>query len=364
MRINSLPWASVFSRYRILWHILFWTWLYALDVFIFGVGYANVTLFLKFALLEMPGQLFFAYAVVYWVLPRYFKTQRLVEMFVLLFAVFVITGLLGHFLFVTTASYGTEVTWWDLPKIFLRAFYSFLKACIFIVIKLVIVWYQSQKTVSEMEQNRLASELKMLKDQVNPHFMFNTFNNLYGLIRKDPLRAQESVLGFSGILHYMLYDSNQPTVPVQRELQCIEDYIELEKLRYQDNLSVSINVQEQVRGLAIVPLSLFPFVENSFKHGASEQISEAWINIDLSVFKNDFIFKIENSKGVRLNHTNGHGIGLTNVKRRLELLYGSRHKLQIIEGDERYLVVLKIFLTEMTPQNVNTYESEMSYRRG
>jgi sensor histidine kinase YesM len=359
--INSKSNAGV-SQQRILWHIVFWVWLYFLDVFIFGVGYENITLFLKFALLEMPGQLLFAYAVVYWILPRHFKKRRYPETLLQLFLVFIVTGFIGHILFITTSSYTIETTTWDLPKIFLRAFYSFLKALIFIVIKLVRVWYENQQTVAEMEKSRLESELKMLKDQVNPHFMFNTLNNLYGLIGKNPLHAQESVLGLSGILHYMLYDSNQNRVPLQREIKCIEDYIELEKLRYAGNLSISINVQNDVRDLSIVPLSLFPFVENSFKHGVSELIKDAWINIDCSIYKNDFIFKIENCKGPTINTSNGKGIGLSNVKRRLELLYKNEHKLQIIDGEERFLVVLKIALSEMKAENIEAYEVEVSYR--
>jgi two-component system, LytTR family, sensor kinase len=359
---GSLSQQGIFYRYRILWHILFWVWLYSLDVFIFGVGYDNISLFLKFALLEMPGQLLFAYAVAYWILPRHFRNQQYGATFAWTFVVFFLTGVVGHWLFMGTGSYSVETTTWDLPKIFLRAFYSFLKALIFIVIKLVRMWYENQKAVTEMDKSRLESELKMLKGQVNPHFMFNTLNNLYGLIGKNPLHAQESVLGLSGILRYMLYDSNQKTVPLQREIKCIESYIQLEKLRYPGNLSVSVNIQDEVRGLSIVPLCLFPFVENSFKHGASEIISDAWINIDLSVYKNDFIFKIENSKGHAIISRNGNGIGLSNVKRRLELLYKSDHRLQIVEAKEHYLVVLKIALKEMKKQNVEAYEGEMSYR--
>jgi sensor histidine kinase YesM len=358
----SNPEKTPITGKRILLHILFWIWLYSLDVFIFGVGYDDVPSFMKMALLEMPGQLILAYAIVYWILPLHFKRMRYAETIGLIFIVFFLVGLLGQKLFIDTGSYKTFVPFWSVPKIFLRAFYCFLKALIFITLKLTRMWYQNQKVMVELEKHRVESELKMLKDQVNPHFMFNTLNNLYGLIGKNPLQAQESVMGLSGILHYMLYDSNQPRVPLQREIKCIEDYIELEKLRYPGNLSISINIQDSVRSLSIVPLSLFPFVENSFKHGASELIRDAWINVDFSVYKNDFIFKIENSKGHHINKSDRNGIGLTNVKRRLELLYRNDHKLQIIDGEERFLVVLKIALSEMKLQNAEVYENEVSYR--
>jgi LytS/YehU family sensor histidine kinase len=313
------------------------------------------------AILEMPGQLIVAYSVVYFVLPYWFRTRAHVKSLLWFLVIFLIIGVIGHSLFVVAGLYEEVVFYLDLPKILVLAFYSFLKACIFIVIKLIVVWHEHETKAAEMEKHRVATELKMLKDQVNPHFMFNTLNNLYGLIENDPLKARESVLGFSGILHYMLYESNSPNVPIQKEIQCIEEYIELEKLRYPGNLSVALNIQDEIKELSIIPLSLFPFVENSFKHGASEAIRLAWINIDLSVFKNEFIFKIENSKVEGLRPRSG-GIGLTNVKRRLELLYGAEHKLQIFDDGERFLVVLKIAFDVMMVKKLKTYEAEMSYR--
>jgi LytS/YehU family sensor histidine kinase len=202
----------------------------------------------------------------------------------------------------------------------------------------------------------------MLKDQVNPHFMFNTLNNLYGLVVKDQKQAQESILRLSAILQFMLHESNYPTIPVSLEIKCIRDYIELEKLRYSDALSVSLNVQSEVNDLSIVPLTLFPFVENSFKHGASELIGEAWINIDFSTYKNDFVFKIDNSKRAAPPNTRSGRIGLANVKRRLELVYGKKHSLQIIDEPESFLVILKIAIDSMDTNPVNRYEGQMSYR--
>jgi two-component system LytT family sensor kinase len=360
MKLNE----AILSKYRFLWHFLIWVWIYCLDVFIFGVGYKNVNRFVLYALLEMPGQLFFAYVTVYWILPKYIEKLRFVQSTIAMAAAFFVTGLIVHILFMMNGIYPNEEErfFWNFPIIFLRAFYCVLKACIFIVFKLLIVWSKTQKRVSEMEKNRVESELKMLKDQVNPHFMFNTLNNLYGLIEKSPVRARESVLGLSGILHYMLYESNQPTVQIDREIKCIRDYIELEKLRYAGNLSVAINLHDSLRNLSIVPLCLFPFVENSFKHGASEAVKEAWVNIDFSLFRGNFIFKIENSKTFSTTkRLNGNGIGLANVKRRLELLYGQDHDLQIIDSEERYLVVLKIALSRMAHLKIEEHEAELSY---
>lgn len=359
--------TTILSRYRVLWHTLFWFWLYILDVLIFGTAYQHVDRFLIYAMVEMPGQILFAYAVIYWILPRYFAKKRYVETIIFVVSLFFFIGVMCHGIAWILSFYDTPYAggtgWWTLPKIALASFYCFLKACIFIAIKLVMLWYENERRVTEMEKSRLQSELKMLKDQVNPHFMFNTLNNLYGLIRTNPVHAQESVLGLSDILHYMLYESNYDTIPLQREIKCLHDYIALEKLRYPGNLAVSINVQQQVQHLSILPLSLFPFVENSFKHGASELIKDAWVNIDISAYKKDFIFKIENSKQpYAKENSNGHGIGLSNAKRRLELIYQHDHSLQIIDSEDRYLVILKIALSRLNTTNIAEYENEVSYR--
>jgi hypothetical protein len=333
-----------------------------MDVLIFGFGYNNISLFLKISVLEMPPQILFAYVVMYWIIPRHRKRNKPHETIGLLFITFLVSGIIGHLLFLPFSGYSTETSVWDISKIMVRGFYAVLQGGMAIVIKLAIMWYENDKRVSAMEKSNLESELKMLKDQVNPHFMFNTLNNLYGLVGRNPVHAQESILRLSGILHFMLHESNYPTVPLHLEIRCINDYIELEKLRYTDSLSISFNVQQEVRDLSLVPLTIFPFVENSFKHGISELIRDAWVNIDLSLYRDEFIFKIENSKSPSYKNPNSTGIGLNNVKRRLELIYGKDHKLQILDGTDSYLVVLKIALTRMEKTQHPAYESEMSYR--
>ena len=362
MKVQDSGITKTSQRLRILYHVLFWIVLYILDVVIFGFGYEDFDRFVLLALAEVPPQVLLAYTVMYWIIPQYVARKRLFESLLFLVIAFIVCGFIGHLLFLSFSIYPDDVTAWSVPKIFLRGFYSFLHASIAIAIKLVKLWYENQRRVSEMEKNKLESELKMLKDQINPHFMFNTLNNLYGLIGKNPIHAQESVLGLSRILHYMLHESNHERIRLQQEIRCIQDYIELEKLRYPGNLSISLNIQDKIDDLSIAPLTIFPFIENSFKHGASEMINDAWINIDFSTFKNSFVFKIENSKGPKFMHGVAHGLGLNNVKRRLELIYGTDHTLQVIDSEESFLVVLKIALTRMKKME-NKHETEMSYSR-
>jgi two-component system LytT family sensor kinase len=351
------------TRRRILYHVLFWIALYILDVLIFGFGYENLDHFVLLVLAEVPPQVLLAYSVMYWIIPRYVKQKRFLESLFFLTVIFIFSGFVGHLLFFALNLYEANIAIGDIPKIFVRGFYALLHGSIAIAIKLIKMWYENERRVSEMEKSKLESELKMLRDQVNPHFMFNTLNNLYGLIGKNPIHAQESVLRLSRIMHHMLHESGQSLISMQQEIRCIRDYIELEKLRYPGNLSISLNVHEEVNNLAIVPLTIFPFVENSFKHGASEMIKDAWINVDFSIFRNSFVFKIENGKGPSLSSRQS-GIGLNNVKRRLELIYGEDHSLQIIDGAETFLVILKIGLSRMEKIENNEHETQMSYSRG
>lgn len=362
---NSSGGILLSPKLRVVRHLVFWMWVYAMDVGIFGVGYNNVDYMSKMAAMEMPSQMFFAYAIMYFIMPKYLARRKVTETVLLSFAVFVISGLMSHGIFLLFGGYpGEDPAFWDWIKIAMRAFYALLQGCLAVGVKLAMTWYASEKKISAMEQNRLSSELKMLRDQVNPHFMFNTLNNLYGLVARNQAQAQESILRLSGILHFMLHESNSPTISMQKEIKCIQDYIELEKLRYGNTLSIAFNVSENVRELHVVPLTLFPFVENSFKHGASELIRDAWINIDFSIYKDEFVFKIENSKRPLMITPNSSGIGLSNVKRRLELVYEADHNLQIIDSADTFLVILKIALQRMQDPEAKKYESQMSYRRG
>src|SRR5688500_10033557 len=209
---------------RVIYHVLFWITLYVLDVVIFGLGYENLNGFITIVLAEVPPQVLLAYVVMYWIIPQYVAKKLFFESLFYLFIIFLLSGFIGHILFVIFSLYGNDVEIGDLPKIFVRGFYAFLHASIAVAIKLVKMWYENEKRVSEMEKTKLESELKMLKDQINPHFMFNTLNNLYGLIGKNTLHAQESVLRLSRILHYMLYQSSHERIRLQEEIRCIRDY--------------------------------------------------------------------------------------------------------------------------------------------
>ncbi len=220
-------------------------------------------------------------------------------------------------------------------------------------IKLMKYFYLKQKDNQQLLQEKLKAELQLLKSQIHPHFLFNTLNNLYSLTLTKSDQAPEIVLKLSGLLRYMLYECNTPSVPLDREIAMLQNYIELEKLRYGDYLDTSINIRGEYAHKQIAPLLLLPFIENSFKHGASELLDQAWISLDMVVKADTLKFKLINSQPeAQIPHTqqsnHSAGIGLTNVKKRLDLLYPDLYDLKITSEEGTFIVNLSLQLESLS----------------
>ncbi len=235
---------------------------------------------------------------------------------------------------------------WNFKKIMKSATYIYPVVVVCSLIKIFKSWYRNQQVAQQFEQEKLSAELKFLKAQVHPHFLFNTLNNLYALTLKRSSKAPEIVLKLSDLLNYMLYECNTERVPLNKELELVENYVELEKLRYGERLDVSLNVNVE-GNTQIVPMLILPFIENCFKHGVSGETDNSWVSIDITVKDNLLTLKVDNSKSneeTKDEREYREGIGLKNVKRRLELLYGGGYDLKIMDTKESYLVILKVEL--------------------
>ncbi|QHV97812.1 sensor histidine kinase [Spirosoma endbachense] len=205
-------------------------------------------------------------------------------------------------------------------------------------------WYEERFRVHQLVQQKTTAELDLLKAQVQPHFMFNTLNNMYATALKSSPETASLIAHLSGFLEYNLYASTQAMVPLATEISYIEHYIELQKNRFGPKLDVSINRYTSIHDLQIAPLLLLPLVENSFKHGVASSPGFSWIRIDISRLEGKFSVKIANSKDeqgpIPVSATGG--IGLSNVKKRLLLLYPDAHDLTIIDELHSYLISLTI----------------------
>ena len=215
------------------------------------------------------------------------------------------------------------------------------------IYSIISEWLIHQSEKRELQTQTMQSELKFLRSQINPHFLFNTLNNLYALTLKKSDDAPEIVLKLSEIMRYMLYECNERTVPLSKEITYLRNYLDLERIRQSRDIRIDMNVIGHVSEQKIAPLIFIPFVENSFKHGLNNQISEGYVSIELKVDENSLDFVIENSKPPNQPsqvHRRSGGIGLVNVKRRLNLIYPDRYRLKINNEPHSYRVNLLLQL--------------------
>ena len=209
-------------------------------------------------------------------------------------------------------------------------------------IKIAQEWFKSEQQREVLKVENLNAELKFLKSQINPHFLFNCLNTIYSLAHKHSAQTEHAIVKLSTIMRYMIYDSNEDKVQLQQELQYLEDYIDIQRLRMPDDIVVDYAVQGNPAGLKIAPMLLVPFVENAFKHGIS-YAEPSFIAIALAIEKNEMRLVVENSR-FRQRVAEKGGIGLQNVRKRLELLYADHHELEITESETQFIVDLKIVL--------------------
>jgi hypothetical protein len=209
-------------------------------------------------------------------------------------------------------------------------------------IKLMKCFYEEQQTALVLEKEKANAELQMLKAQLHPHFLFNTLNNIYSYTQDVSEKASRMIMGLSQLLRYILYDCSKPLVPLDKELKMIRDYVELESTRYDDSLDISLQLPE-VSGFLISPLVLLPFIENAFKHGASQMTEHPWVSLSVTMNADILFMKLINGKPETVKITTP-GIGIENVRKRLQLLYPDRHTLAINNEQEMYIINLDLKL--------------------
>jgi sensor histidine kinase YesM len=219
---------------------------------------------------------------------------------------------------------------------------SLIIMAVALLIRISTNWFRDQKTKADLLLQQQTQELALLKAQVNPHFFFNTLNNIYSLVYRKSDDAPAALLKLSEIMRYMLYDSKTDTVPLPKELEHLESYLELEKLRLRDPDFISYNVEGDADGMVIPPMLLLSFVENAFKHG-KKRVKTPGITINIKIENNKLNFMIANYTLAKQNNGNkSGGIGLKNITRRLELLYPGSHSLHILNESDQYVVNLEL----------------------
>jgi LytS/YehU family sensor histidine kinase len=214
------------------------------------------------------------------------------------------------------------------------------------LLKFLKQWYEDQRVSRELTKVQLETELKFLKAQINPHFLFNSLNNLYALTLKKSDLAPEVVLRLSDILRYVLYDTNLGSVDIQKELSHLRDFIELERIRLGDRVKIDVDLVEPPTDMNIEPMLYLTLLENAFKHGSDGINDDAWVKINGYPTLDGYSLRIENSitKNNQKPKSEFGGIGLENLKKRLNLTYPGKFNFNINQSDSMYSVLLEIQL--------------------
>ncbi len=350
-----------YQKLRLLIHLFFWILVLAFYTLLFGHENRDYPGSFKFVIILLPITMATTYFLNYFLVPRFLLTKKYFRFFLYFLYTIIISITLELnaviFSLINISKYGMDQMSPASFNIFYLIAANYLVVFLAVSIKLLNHWYQVQnenllleKEGMEIELKLKEAELKLLKAQIHPHFLFNTLNNLYGLALSGSEKTPDTVLKISSLLDFMLYRSTQPRVKLQEEIAYIKDYIELEKLRYH-----RINIEwKEYGGLDdhyIAPMLLQPFIENAFKHGTSHDIQQPWLKVKISIRDHaDLTFIVRNSKSPESQMDQSgytEGIGLKNVKKRLNILYPGHHRLEIEEAPDEFGIQLELSLNQL-----------------
>ena len=334
-------------KYKILIHVFFWIYIINQALFPYYIQSVKEGSYYKDIIIYVFVGLITFYPI-YFSLPFLFSRKN--KFFSILLGLLLLTILVF-------SRVGLEFVFWkyivpmkdgkpiivDNPWVFNSVRLVIINTIYAVLIRLAIDWYEAQKLKAELINRNQASELAMLRSQVNPHFLFNTLNNIYSLVYKKSDDAPEAVMKLSSIMRYMLFDATSDQVLLEKEIEYLKSFIELQKLRLRQQDFVEINIHGVANGKTIAPMLLIPFVENAFKHG-NKNVPNPGIRINLFIEPQQIRFIVTNHLR---NSTDAAGdpsggIGMHNIQRRLDLLYPGKHSLVITEDQDIFTVKLLI----------------------
>jgi hypothetical protein len=374
------------GQYRVLRHLIFWLcWLlFSATVQLTGftpgpMALGDLVLFQVIrSITRLPSFILFCYVTVYFLVPVFLQKGKYIYFFICFLVFVFILYWLNYFFLTPTFELPSKIVGKEFPIApltpFIRKFFAFYSnvnfsgaipaCCLMLTIKYYKDWYKKQRENEMLLRENKLAELQLLKAQIHPHFLFNTLNNIYSFTLTDSPQAAGLVDKLSGMIDYMISEGEKSLVPVEKEIQLINDYIGLEKVRYGDRLDMQVEIKGDYKNKVIAPLLMIPFVENCFKHGASVMRGKQWIKLGINIHEDRLDFKLSNSKPLAIKDTDtkkallpvsvdngvnkpvGQGIGLDNVRKRLELIYPGKHFLKTESIGDIYSVDLQIRLQQ------------------
>ncbi|WP_117884211.1 sensor histidine kinase [Aureibaculum luteum] len=352
--MSSIKNTPFFFGIPLVKHILFWLVVYTYFILTIDIEYyGSYKQAIEFRTILISIQIVIAYPCLYLLIPRYLNTKKYLRFSIGLFLLLVVAYMLFIYIiefyyqpkyFVSTETltkYDSIKGFWSYSINIQKFAGKSIKFLTPTTLLVIAKFYKEQQTLMQLNEQKKSSELNTLKHQLNPHFLFNTLNNLYALTLDKSDEAPEVIAKLSEMLDYMLYGCNNKYVALQKEIELIENYLALEKVRYGSRVTIQFdkNVDSRVN---IAPLILLTFIENAFKHGVSQELKKAFINIEIHLKGNNIHFNIVNSIAENNVTTQKENIGLSNVKKQLDFLYHKTYSLTIKEENNRFNVDLKL----------------------
>jgi two-component system LytT family sensor kinase len=289
----------------------------------------------------------FSYTIVYYLVPKLYIKKKyaffvagVLLLFAIVFLLAILQGILNRHLSIAIGV-TSPISFFKATAI--RILGNPPLICgVLLSLKKIKDWYLKQNENKILARENTNAELQLLKAQIHPHFLFNTLNNIYFFILSEPVKAEDLVAKLENILYYMINECNATHVPLDKEINMINDYFELEKIRYGDRLDVELKITGDYDNKTIAPLLMIPFIENSFKHGTSKMLRDPWIKLFIQADEEMLHFTLANNKPAGALFDKKQGIGLSNVKKRLAILHPEKHYLTIEPTENTFTINMQI----------------------
>ncbi|MGB4414197.1 MAG: histidine kinase [Paludibacter sp.] len=326
-------------------HFAFWIVIFSLSVY-FAALSINGMYLLQRSLVLIAVNIFLFYTIYSWIIPEFFLKKRILKAIVLLFVLIVLVAITRFYgdaylmdKFNREPGFNISMS----RRILLMLFGEFVFCGFAGLLRMTVIVYENNKRMDELEKLQLNTELLFLKAQMSPHFLFNSINNIYSLVLLKSDKAPEALMKLSELLRYSLYECHNK-VTLQQELEAVKSYIDLFKLKFEDQIDLELKVELEHIDYPIEPLLYVPLIENALKYSGIGMQPNAYIRINFYELDNYIVLKINNSIGLQNKIQEASGIGLTNIKKRLENIYPEKYKLIINDSDGEFEITLKLLL--------------------
>ena len=339
-----MNWKNI-SIKEVAIHVLLWS-VYVLLEYLANMIHLSPDkeiIFLRSTILSLPVLMVPTYFIAWFAVPRFLQKKQILY-FILCVIVAMVFIFFARIKWMELVNYINEGGYWKMPatKMLKNIIRDYSVVALAICIYIIGDWRKNQQLNEQLIKAKAEAELRLLKGQLHPHFLFNTLNNIYSLaLQKSELTA-DSILKLTELLDYLVYWANKEKVSLSKEVELLKSYLDLEKLRYGEKLQLNAEFSAIDEKIKVSPLILLPFVENCFKHGGVNESGVFWINLKLKVYSDKFVFNIENSKRKKKKKTGNGGLGLQNIQQRLALIYPKNHHLEIDDNEDFFSVRLEV----------------------